>query len=318
MSSFAERKGFFDQLATHRKRKAVALVTSTKKPENLFAAQIAQDVLPVFYDMFRGKSREGRLDLLIYSSGGQIDTPWPLINLVREYCDELDVIIPWRAHSAATLIALGGNTIEMGPLASLSPIDPQLQVRLAEKKEVVTASVEDIYGYYSLVKDILDLDAPGRAEALKVLAGRIGPEILGKVSRTRKEIRVIATNLLRLHLKDEDRIQKIVFSLVEDLPSHQYMINRNEAIAIGLPVKQLDKESEVLSFKILSSYIAEAKMEEPGMSMDFGPEETTKVIEISRAFVETGDRSFAFRTSYAFHKDGKVETKVNRWMEVTA
>ena len=58
-------------------------------------------------------------------------------------------------------------------------------------------------------------------------------------------------------------------------------------------------------------------MEEPGMSMDFGPKDTTKVIDMSRAFIESIDRSFAFRTRYAFHKDGKVETKVNQWMEVT-
>lgn len=317
MSSFAERSNLFNQLTTHRKRRLITLVTSTKKPEQHFAAQIAQDILPVFYDVLQGGSHEAKLDLLIYSSGGQIDTPWPLINLLREYCDDLHVIVPWRAHSAATLVALGANMIEMGPLSSLSPIDPQLQVKLAEKQEVVAASVEDIFGYYTLVQDILQLDAPGRAEALKVLASRISPEILGKVSRTRKEIRVIATNLLRLHLKDEATIGKIVFTLVEDLPSHQYLINRKEANDLGLPVKYLDEESEVISLKILNSYRDESKMDEPGMSIDFNEGETTKVIEMSRAFVETRDRSFAFRTKYSFHKDGKVETKINRWMEVT-
>lgn len=317
MSSFADRKQLFRSLAAHRKRKAVTLVTSTKKPEQLFATQIAQDILPIFYDLLRGRTREGALDLLIYSSGGQIDTPWPLVNLIREYCGELRVIVPWRAHSTATLIALGGNTIGMGPLGSLSPIDPQLQVKLVGKNEVIATGVEDIFGYYSLVQDILKLDASGTAEALKVLADRIGPEILGKVSRTRREIRVIATNLLRLHMADKSAIDNIVNSLVEELPSHQYMINRSEAITLGLPVRSLDKRSEVLSFQILSSYMDEARMDEPGMSVEFGAEETTKVIEMSRAFIETSDRSFAFRTSYTFHKDGKVEAKVSRWMEVT-
>lgn len=317
MSSFTDRKELFEQLTTHRKRKLVTLVTSTKKPEQLFAAQIAQDILPVFYDIFRDRTREDKLDLLLYSAGGQIDTPWPLVNLLREYYEELHVIVPWRAHSAATLITLGGNTIEMGPLGSLSPIDPQLQVKFGDKKEVITAGIEDIYGYYHLIKDTLNLDASGKADALKVLANRIGPEILGKASRTAKEIRVIAMNLLRLHLKDETKINSIVSSLVEDLPSHQYMINRNEAIAIGLSVRPLDKESEKLSFQILNSYISEARMDEPGMHVDFGAEETSKVIEISRAFIETMERSFVFKTSYTFHKDGKVETKINQWTEVT-
>ena len=317
MSSFAERQVLFSELAGLREHDVMALITSTKKPEPLFAAQLAQDVLPIVYELLKGKSGKGNVDLFIYSSGGQIDLPWPLINLIKEYYDEVHAIVPWRAHSAATLVTLGANSIVMGPLASLSPIDPQLQLKLTEKKEVVQASVEDVYGYYDLVNDILKLDAPGKAEALKILATRIYPELLGKVSRTRREIRVIATNLLRLHLTDEDRIERIVKELVETLPSHQYMINRNEATKIGLPVKYLDGRAEEISSKLLNSYINEAKMDEPGMSIHFAAGKTTEVMEMSRAFVETKDRSFAFRTKYTFHQDGKVEQAINQWMEVT-
>ncbi len=317
MSTFKDRQQLFDQLISHRKRRLVTLITSTKKPEPLFATQIAQDILPIFYEILK-QGAEGRdLDLLIYSSGGQIDTPWPLINLVREYCDDLRIIVPWRAQSAATLVCLGANVIEMGPLASLSPIDPQFQLTLGDKKEVVGAGVEDIYGYYMLIQEKLELDAQGRAEALKVLANRISPEVLGKISRTRREIRIIAKNLLRLHLTDEDVMEKIVSNLVEELPSHQYMINRNEAKALGLPVVYMDQETEVTSFKILGSYRDETKMDEPGVSVSFGSGETTKVIEMSRAFVETRDRSFVFRSQYTFRPDGKVERKGDQWKEVT-
>lgn len=317
MSSFAERQGLFHELTEHRQRELVTLVTSTKKPEPLFATQIAQDILPVFYNILKDGTQKGKLDLLIYSSGGNIDTPWPLVNLIREYYDDLHVMVPWRAHSAATLVALGANVIGMGPLASLSPVDPQLQVKFPEKKEVVTAGVEDIFGYYDLVREKLNLNAPGRAEALKILAARIGPEILGKVSRTHREIRFIATNLLRLHLQDEKRIRKVVSNLVEGLPSHQYMINRNEAIKLGLPAKSLDEKSEELSFKILNSYRDEARMDESGMNITFNQGETTKSIEMNRAFVETLSRSFVFRTRYTFHQDGKVDARINQWMEVT-
>ena len=315
MSTFEDRQKLFDQLTAHRKRKLVTLITSTKKPEPLFATQIAQDILPIFYEILRQGIGGRELDLLIYSSGGQIDTPWPLINLVREYCDNLRVIVPWRAHSAATLVCLGANAIEMSPLASLSPIDPQFQLTLGDKKEVVGAGVEDIYGYYMLVQEKLNLDSQGRAEALKVLANRISPEILGKMSRTRREIRIIANNLLSLHLTGEDIIEKIVSSLVEELPSHQYMINRNEAKALGLPVVYMDTETELISFNILDSYRDEAKMDEPGISVSFDSGETTKVIEMSRAFVETRDRSFAFRSQYIFRPDGKVERKGDQWKE---
>ena len=317
MSNFQERKALLLKLKSHRKRDPVTLITSTKQPEQHFAAQIATDLLPVFYELFKERTEEHKVDLMLYSAGGMIDAPWPIVNLIREYYDDFHVIVPWRAHSAATLISLGANAIDMGPLGSLSPIDPQLSIRHEDKKETVTAGIEDIYGYYLLIQDTLNLDSTGKTEALKLLANRISPEILGQASRIRNEIRIIATNLLGLHLEDDERIKSIVSSLVEKLHSHQYMINRREAQRIGLPVNLLDSESEVLSAQILASYVMESKMDEPGMALNFSPGETTKVIHMHRAFVETSDRSFVFKTEYTFHKDGKLETRVNKWTEAT-
>ncbi len=180
---------------------------------------------------------------------------------------------------------------------------------------MVSTGIEDIYGYYLLIQDTLKLDAVGKTEALKLLANRISPEILGQASRIRNEIRIIATNLLKLHIKDEEKIESIVTSLVEKLQSHQYMINRREAKQIGLPVTFLDSEAERISSAILNSYIDEVKMNEPGVAITFGPGENTRSIEMNRAFVETKDRSFVFRTQYIFYKDGKLEKKINKWME---
>ena len=313
MSNFQKRQELFDQLSSHRQRPLLTLVTSTKKPEQLFATQIAQDILPLFYQILGGISKGEKLDILIYSSGGQIDVPWPLVNLMREYSDDIHAIIPWRAHSAATLLVLGANEIGMGPLASLSPIDPQFQLKLADK-QIVGAGVEDIYGYYRLINETLSLDSVGRSEALKLLASRVTPEVLGKISRVRREIRIIATNLLHLHMNENVKIEKIVKALVEDLPSHQYLINRKEAADLGLPIYHLDKKTENLSFQILESYMNEASMGEVGMAVDFGPD-AVKTIDINRAFIETKDRSFTFRSKYTFHRDGKVDRKGDKWEE---
>jgi len=316
MSDIADRRVLFNELYEHRQRDLITIVTSTKKPENLFAAQIASDLLPVFYNLLKGKPGDGNLDLLIYSAGGQIDAPWPLINLIREYYSNIYAIVPSRALSAGTLVTLGANTIGMSPMGALSPIDPQLQVKHEGKKEVVVAGVEDIYGYYELLKDILELNDAGRAEGLRILSNRIHPEILGKVARTRREIRIVATNLLNLHMHNEEIVSNIVNHLVEELPSHQYIINRKEALRIGLQVEGLDEETEKISSKIMNSYIDEIGMEELGLAVDFGPSDATKIVELRRAYVETQSRSFAFITRYTFHKDGKVEQAVNRWTEV--
>ena len=244
-----------------------------------------------------------------------MDAPWPIVNLIREYYSDFKVIIPSRAHSAATLISLGANSLDMGPMASLSPIDPQLFITHPDKKETVSAGIEDIYGYYLLIQDTLQLDSSGKTEALKLLSSRISPEILGQASRVRNEIRVIATNLLKLHMKEDKKIESIVSSLVEKLHSHQYMISRKEAKDLGLPVNFLDPKAEQIAYDILNSYVDEVKMNEPGLDITFSPGENTKTISLNRAFIETTTKNIVFKTEYTFHKDGKLETKLNKWME---
>ena len=316
MSAIGTRRELFKELSEHRGRDLITLVTSTKKPENIFSAQIAGDVIPVIYDILKGSPNGGKLDILLYTAGGHIDAPWPIVNLIREYYSDVYTIVPFNALSAGTLITLGSDMIGMSPMAALSPVDPQLQVKHEGSKEVIGAGVEDIYGYYDLLKDILNLDDAGRTEGLKLLSARIHPEILGKCARIRKEIRIVATNLLQLHMKEEENITYIVNQLIEELPSHQYIINRAEAKRIGLPVENLDKKTEDLASQIIESYFEEMGMKELGLEINFDASEETKVITMRRAYVETKDKSFAFITRYTFHKDGKVDQSINQYMEV--
>jgi len=315
MSNYQVRQPLLAEYKAIRKRDVLTLVTSTKEPAEHFAAQIAVDLLPVFYSLLKNPAEHKAIDLILYSAGGQIDAPWAIVNLIREFYNEFNVLAPSKAHSAATLIALGADTIEMSPLGMLSPVDPQLTVKKPDPVGTVRVGVEDIYGYYSLLNDTLSLDATGKTEGLKLLAERVGAEILGQVSRIRNEIRIIATNLLSLHMSDQNKIEGIVSSLVEKLHSHQYMIGRKEAKKIGLPIVFLDGKVGEIVTNILDSYISEVRMNEPGLQVNFGPGENKKVVDLHRAFVETDLRSFAYRTQYTIFKDGNMEKRVNAWEE---
>lgn len=71
------------------------------------------------------------IDLFISSDGGDSIVPWRLMTLLREYAETVDVLVPHRAFSAATLTALGANTIVMHPMGMLGPIDPRSTIHLA-------------------------------------------------------------------------------------------------------------------------------------------------------------------------------------------
>src|SRR5690349_9780415 len=87
-------------------------------------AMIADDGLLQLYDKLDALGHRERLDLFLVSRGGFTETCWRVVTLLREYCDHLGVLIPHRAHSGATLIALGADEIVMGPMSELSSTDP--------------------------------------------------------------------------------------------------------------------------------------------------------------------------------------------------
>ncbi len=103
------------------KRNSKVLVYFCGDRPNL-VAQVASDAVRWIYDhllsMNQGKEVE-QIDLYIYSRGGSLESPWEIITMLRQMCKKLNVLIPYRAHSATTLIALGADRILMGHLGEL-------------------------------------------------------------------------------------------------------------------------------------------------------------------------------------------------------
>lgn len=73
------------------------------------------------------KNCNGKIEVIVDSSGGDLDAAYNLSNLFRKFGkDELSFIIPRWAKSAATLLVCSGDKIFMTPVAELGPLDPQI------------------------------------------------------------------------------------------------------------------------------------------------------------------------------------------------
>lgn len=66
------------------------------------------------------------VDLLIETNGGATDATEKLCGFLRLTTPDLRVIVPRRAKSNGTVIALCGQEILMGPQSELGPIDPSI------------------------------------------------------------------------------------------------------------------------------------------------------------------------------------------------
>src|SRR5512136_1264636 len=78
------------------------------------------------YEIFKHIGASEDISLFIKSNGGDVEAALRLVNLMREYNKRVHAFVPLESASAATMIALGADEIQMGPLAHLTAIDSSL------------------------------------------------------------------------------------------------------------------------------------------------------------------------------------------------
>lgn len=104
-----------------KKSAAVAIIASNQPTSSIDQKDIAAlgDVLMSVGDL-------DVLNLIIDSPGGDGTVAEKMIELCRAYCKTFRVMIPNRAKSAATIVALGADEIVMGYCSEIGPIDAQI------------------------------------------------------------------------------------------------------------------------------------------------------------------------------------------------
>ncbi len=253
------RRQLLGQIGSLRGSNVIAYVLSDRQGA---AAQVADDAIRPIYDHLRAIGRRPRIDLFLYSTGGFTDIPWRIVTMVREYADEFGVLVPYRAMSAATMIALGADEIVMGPKGELGPIDPQLGIQRGREGETPVQeqiAVEDIMSYIRLLRERVGLtDQTAIAGPMSVLAEKLDPWILGQANRAHSHIRDVARKLLTARgpagLLDEQRISGIIETLAEKTYQHGHAIGRKEAAGIGLKIVEPDEVLEGHMWALLEAY----------------------------------------------------------------
>jgi len=71
-------------------------------------------------------SERRRINVLLDSPGGSLDSAFKIVRYLTWYASELNVYVPRRAKSASTLLALGAHCIYLSPFGELGPLDAQI------------------------------------------------------------------------------------------------------------------------------------------------------------------------------------------------
>jgi len=240
-----------------------------------------------------------------------------MVMMLREYCDELGVLVPYKAHSAATLIALGADHIVMGKKGELGPIDPIL-TRTQQGEETVVQeqiSVEDVMAFVAFLKERAGLgDQSAIADSVSILIDKLTPWVVGSVYRTHSHIRSIARRLLTSHRQglEERQIDQIVESLAEKTYSHGHAIGRAEATEIGLRIEKPDEALDATMWQLFEAYEALMNLNcpiDPKGIIPLGQNEHEESGIL--ACIESDSRFDVFRGTLKFHHVRQPLPKLN-------
>lgn len=248
--------------AARRGNKLICYVTGDRKNHE---TRIATDIFPFLYEHLLEFDHVEAIDLFVYTAGGDSIAGWGLVNLLREFCDRLNVVVPFRALSCGTLIALGGDEIVMGRGGQLSPLDPSVSSpynppapgqQPAGRLSLLPVSVEDLMAYLRLARDEgKSQGEEAMASVMNILSNKVHPLSLGAAYRAREQGATLASRLMEQHEKDKNKIDRIVEFLTKTLPSHNYLIGKREAQkVIGLPIADMPPETESLVWDLYREY----------------------------------------------------------------
>ena len=289
-----ERRKLLTTIEKARKSRALLYVTGDRRNQETV---IGSDVFGHFVEHLDAIGVTARISLILHTRGGDGMAAWSLVNLVKMFCDELEIIVPEKAHSAGTMIAMGAHRIVMTKQATLSPIDPSLNHPLAPSiagappSARSPVSVEAVQGYIDLAKEIV---GPGNkaalAEIVLDLARQVHPLVLGESYRRRQQTRALAERLLAPHVKRAEDRKKIVDFLSSDSGSHDYTLNRREAEALGLKIEKCSSDLYQTISKLHKNFREEMKLQEPFNIGQFPSSASTQFKNV-RAVIESSAAS---------------------------
>lgn len=283
---------------------------------------IHTDSVRQFKEVLEDVGKQERIDLFIYSRGGQITAPSTIVHLLRKHCKKLGLLVPYKAHSAATLISLGADDIVMGEMGQLSPIDPTTfnvfnpvdPLNPAGRWQI---SVEDVTAYLSLAKEKAGLDSEESARnVFHQLAEKVHPIALGNVHRIYNLIRLLAPQLLGMHMDStsvqaQAKIKLIVDTLTEKLYTHDYIISCEEAKQIGLKVIDPEPELDKLMWDLYKEYETDLKLTELFNPASMLTNNQVTPFSEHTAFIESTGKTYANELKGNVHPPPSLQQVLN-------
>ena len=206
------------------------------------------------YEVLQKLGRRDKLYLFIKSDGGNGQAAVRIVNLLRQHTEQLVALVPLNCASAATMLALGANGIQMGPMAYLTAVDTSLTHDLSpvdRDNDRVSVSLDELTRVIRLWRS----EKSDVAEnPYKTLFQHVHPLVVGAVDRAESLAIMLCKELLSYHIPEASAVDAIAEALNSKYPSHSYPILFEEAQRIGLRVEHMHPSINTLLLELNALY----------------------------------------------------------------
>lgn len=288
-----------EKLEEKRQSKLMCYITGDRQP---FNTRIAGDIIPLLNKQLDKLEKCKKISLFLYTSGGDMLAPIRIVKLIRNHCDEFEVMVPYKAHSAGTLICLGANKIIMGKLAELSPVDPSTghpfnPQNPNNSQQKLDISVEDLNSYFLFAKEKAGVRDDQMNEIYKLLVEKLHPLSIGNAYRAYRMSKMLTERLLSLHMdteKEKEKVIKIIKEITGDITIHAYPIDCGEARELGLNIEAPDQETENAMIALYEEYSKEMKLGQPFHPSELLGGQDMANVDYVGAYLDSKELSYQF------------------------
>jgi len=292
-----------EELSNLRKGIPQFLFSEAIHPNSMVA--VRQDVIDYLADHADAKE----IDFIINSPGGSPADAYRIIRTLRNNFEKVNVIVPFWAKSAATLLTLGATQIIMDEFGEFGPLDLQIAIERDDSPEIDRESaLNDEYSVRRIEarsqemynQMFLSLYSNNNIKINKIELSKQLFEFLASFYKP------LLSQINPYHLGRKKRMLDIGEQYAERILSMYYpaLPERNKYFLIDYLVNRCPDHGYVIDFNVFSQYLLNVKK-----SSAFGKDYESVLSQLSVALMNNDDFNFigfVFKDDSEDAQDGEV------------
>lgn len=243
-----ELKKLFSQISNLRQKPLLSLIIKDVGTEAVF-----------LLEKELSSKNFAELDVILQTPGGSADQAFQIAKLLRMSGQKVNIIIPYFAKSAGTLLSLVADKYILTDLSELGPLDTQIresqedgpkyksaleEFKALEKSrdhclETLDYATQMIIGASGMkIPNAVSLAIDFVKSTSAKLYDKMDPIKIGKYARALDIGERYGVEILTRFMKrGEEESRKIISALVYNYPSHNYIIDSDELKDLGFEVE---------------------------------------------------------------------------------